>query len=70
MSEQVNGMSGHGLAEQKYGSWNLCSDTLSACPAEGENRILEMLSNLDQQLRLISVYGLIELKLCKHVHDT
>jgi hypothetical protein len=39
-------------------------------PAEGENRILEMLSSLDQQLRSISVCGPIELKLCRHVHDT
>jgi hypothetical protein len=39
-------------------------------PAEEENRILEMLSSLDQQLRLISVCGPIELKLCKNVHET
>jgi hypothetical protein len=39
-------------------------------PAEGENHILEMLSSLDQQLRLISVCGPIELKLCRHVHET
>jgi hypothetical protein len=73
MFGHVNGMSGHGLTEQKYASWNLCPDILASCPdmaCKGENRILELLSSLDQQLRLISVYGPIELKLCRHVHKT
>jgi hypothetical protein len=38
--------------------------------AEAENSILKLLLGLDQQLRSMSVCGLIELKLCKNVYDT
>ena len=31
MSGHVNGMSEHGLMEQKYASWNLCPDILVSC---------------------------------------
>jgi hypothetical protein len=53
--------------------WTCCPDRERACPNRavmGENCILEMLLSHDQQLQSMSVCGLIELKLCKDVHDT
>jgi hypothetical protein len=52
--------------------WTCCQNREKAYPDRavmGENCILEMLSGHDQQFRSISVYGPIELKLCRDVQD-